>query len=173
MSERKVKCVDTGEFKPKSEAWRPPNSKKYYSSQEAWNNIQKQIKIKDECIDYLMDVLGYKPGMKLPTITYKKIEEYREPYGFDVLLDTMQQQSRQIEWALKNKNFQNETGKIMYLFAIFQNHAIEAWRNNDARENATNRKQEVLPSNLELSENTYNKTTKNITKFLDKDALWN
>ena len=82
---------------------------------------KEQYDMKNEILDYLLELMKYKPGMKLPTITYKRIEEYRETCGFDILYKTFKIQTPAIQWALDNKEFKNETAKVNYIFAIIQN----------------------------------------------------
>lgn len=127
MGGRRVKIQDTGQYGSSDEAFRAPN-KKYYSSEEAWQKIQLNNTYREKCVEFVMDLLGYQPGMKLPTLTYKKIREYENPYGLDVLYETMCAQKNACLWALQNKQFNGETAKIMYLFAIFQNNAMEQWK---------------------------------------------
>ena len=124
---RRVKLQDTGEYSTSDVAYRAPN-KKYYSSKEAFVNREKAKNYRQQCIEKLQNIMGYQPGMKLPTLAYKKINEYERPYGFDVLLETMNSQESSMLWAIKNKNFTSETGKVMYLFAIIQNNAMDAFQ---------------------------------------------
>ena len=123
---RQCKLQDTGESVPVDQAFRAPN-KKYYSSEAAWQKVVINKEYRSKCVDFLMSLLDYKEGMKLPTITYKKIQEY-EPYGLDVLYATMLSQQSSCEWALQNKDFRQETAKIFYLFAIFQNHIMDEYK---------------------------------------------
>ena len=132
MAGRRVKIQDTGQYGNSEEAFRAPN-KKYYSSEEAWQNIQLNNQYRDKCIQFVMDLLGYRPGMKLPTLTYKKIKEYEEPYGLDVLYETMLSCEQSCTWALQNKQFTGEVAKIMYIFAIFQNNAMDQWKKKVAK----------------------------------------
>ena len=127
MAGRQVKCQDTGELRCSDELFKAPN-KKYYSSQEAWEHVEQNKIYRQKCIDFLMDLLGYKTGMKLPTVTFKLIKEYEEPYGLDVLYATMVATRQSCEWALINRDFQQETAKIWYLFAVFQNNAMTEWK---------------------------------------------
>lgn len=162
---RQVKLQDLGIKGDQTTAFRAPNNK-YYSSEEAWNKIyEKNEQWRQKVIDMLINVLGYQPGMKLPTITYKKISEY-DVYGYDVLYKTIANQMKSISWALNNKNFNSETAKIMYIFAIIQNHAGAEWKNKVAEER---RVQKMLKddSEPEIELKPQKKKTKNISKFLE------
>ena len=132
---RKVKLQDTGEWSTSDVAYKAPN-KKYYSCEEAFLNREKSTSYRFQCIDKLMDIMGYQPGMKLPTIAYKMINEYEKPYGFDVLLETMEDQKKNMQWALNNKQFTSETSKVRYLFAIIQNNAMDSWQKKVRTERA-------------------------------------
>lgn len=144
---RQVNIIDTGQKGWSDESYKAPNGK-YYSSEEAFLNRQKKISLKNQCIDRLMELLDYKPGMKLPTLTYKRIAEYEQPYGYDVLLDTINAQEDAIRWALKNKMFGSETAKIMYIFAIIQNNAMTEFQKKIRLERAK-REQEKQLANIE------------------------
>lgn len=169
MAGRQVKCQDTGELRNSEELFKAPN-KKYYSSKEAWERIEQNKIYRQKCIDFLMDLLGYKPGMKLPTVTFKMIKEYEEPYGLDVLYATMVSQRQSCEWALMNKSFAQETAKIFYLFAIFQNNAMTEWKKKVAAQKSI-QMAEKQAENLvieEESDMTYvPQKKKDIRRFLD------
>lgn len=94
---------------------------KYYSSEAAYKKWETNKQYRQKCIDKMYDILGYKSFMKLPTFFFRKLTEW-EPYGFSVVLDCMVSNMVSIDWALKNKQFTQESAKVMYICAILENH---------------------------------------------------
>ena len=76
---RLVKCQITGE-KGKSDEFYKASNGKYYKTKELYDDWRLQAVNLQACTDALMELLGYKPGMKFPTVTSKFISEY-EVYG--------------------------------------------------------------------------------------------
>ena len=127
---RQVKCQITKECGTSDDFYKAPNGK-YYKTKNIYDEWKLQTDKRIECIDVIMELLGYKKGMKLPTIAFKKIGEY-EVYGYDVLFDTIREQIDKIQWALNNKDFKNETGRISYVFAILQNNVMTVYKKKEA-----------------------------------------
>ncbi len=105
---------------------------------------------KHKITDYLIDLLGYKNGMKLPTVTYRKIESYRETCGFEVLYNTIVKQKDSILWAINNKEFKNETAKICYIFAIIQNNVGEVYLEQKKANKTSVLSEDVIPADLDI-----------------------
>lgn len=127
-----VKCQDTGEKIEKNLAFKVEKmnssgkmSAKYYSSEEAYNKIVENKKYKEQCIDLFYEILEYKSFMKIPTFFYKKLSEW-EPYGYKVVLTCIEDNVDSLRWAIANKEFSQESGKIMYMCAIVENHMNDA-----------------------------------------------
>lgn len=123
---RRVKLVDTGEFSDSSISFKAPN-KKYFSNEEAYIKWNTNKEYRNKCIDKMFEIMGYKPGMILPTYFFKKLKDY-EGVGFEALYNTMNSQSKAIQWALNNKNFGGETAKIMYIMAILNNNVMDEYK---------------------------------------------
>jgi len=129
---------------------------------------KQQNLLKNQCIDFLRNIMGYKPKMKLPTVTFRKIEEYRDTYGFDVLLDTLKKEEQTIIWALANKDLPQETAKILYIFGIIQNSAGGVWREKVKKERMMNRKEpEIDFDNLEI--NNGKQKVRDISAYVEED----
>ncbi len=130
-----VKCLDlNGEKRPKEECYKAPN-KKYYSCKAAYDAVVRRTELKNKCTDFMQGIMGYKSDMKLPTSWYKFLEEF-SPYGFDVVLDTLEVNERTFRWALETKNFKNDSHALNYFKAIIQNNIMEQYRAKIAREKA-------------------------------------
>lgn len=130
---RQVRCQDTGQMQNKENSWQAPN-KKYYSSEEAYNQLQIAKEYRKQVVELIMEILGYEAGMKLPTIYYKKIEEYREPYGFEVLYECVKNQRSAIEWVLNNKEFKSEVQQGLYIMAVIQNNINDEFKRFKAKQ---------------------------------------
>lgn len=115
---RKVKCVDTGEYSTSDIAYKAPNGK-YYSSETVYKDITLQNKCFKDCVDCLVDLTGY-GNLPFPTTLTKQLTELK-PYGYDVVLETILQQRKSLQWAVANKKFKNEYQRFSYLFAIIKN----------------------------------------------------
>ena len=170
-----VKCLDTGEKIQKELAYQVPtvNSKgktvyKYYSSEKSYKTLMRDQEYRRKCTDLMMEYMNYKPGMKWPTITFKLLEEYKEPIGFDVLYQTLLSERKSIDYAFKNKQFTSETAKIQYLFAILQNAYMPWYRDKVARQRAE--KAELQEDYNHYDDTRSRKqTVRNIRKFISDD----
>lgn len=130
---------------------------------------KEQDILKHKITDYLIELLRYGPGMKLPTITYRKIEEYRETCGFEVLFETIKQQSKSIQWALDNKEFINEVAKICYIFAIIQNNVGGVFLEKEktkAEEDKT-AKSDIIPPDVNIN-NDFVRKARDISAYVDE-----
>ena len=173
-----VKCIDTGEKIDRDEAYKITIVKedgktlnKYYSSKEGYDIYISNNYYRRSCIDLIREVMGYAlPQMKLPTLTYKKIEEYKEPIGYDVLYNTLLNKKKDIEYAFYNKDFRSEIARVQYLFGIVQNNYMEEWRKKVAEKKLA--EQHVQSESEDISEiDTIERKqeVKDLRSFLDED----
>lgn len=153
---RKVKLQDTGEFGMSNTSFRAPTGK-YYSSEESYNKFQKNKDYREKCIHKMYEVLGYKSGMIIPTYFYKDLKSF-EGVGYEALYETMNGKSNDVDWALKNKNFTSETGKVMYVMAIYKNNVMDFYKGIIARDRANQSVVEKV--NVEINDIEINTTTK-------------
>ena len=164
-----VKCIDTGEKKEKAEAYclNVNGKNKYFSSKEGYELYVTNNHYRYKCIDLIREIMGYVlPQMKLPTLTYKKIEEYKDPIGYDVLYQTLLNKQKDIEYAFYNKQFDSEVARVMYLFAIVQNHYMEEWRKKVAKK----RMDSNIPEDYEeMIVPEKKQKVKDIRRFLDDE----
>ena len=167
---RKVKLQDTGEYSTNDVAFQAPN-KKYYSSEEAYNKIVRNNLYRTKCIEGMYVLLDYKDYMKIPTYFYKRLKEC-EGYGYDVVYKCMQMKARDIQWAITNKDFDSEIGKIMYIWAILDNGMNDALKQvvAERREAERRNKDTAIEQsvNVDLDVNTVEQHTVNISKFLEE-----
>lgn len=116
---RQVKCQDTGELIPKTDAYKASNGK-YYSSEEAFKCLMDEKIYRQKCLDELGNILGYHEGQKFPTIVAKKLKEYQY-YGYKVVLQTIIDKRSVIEYSISHKDFTSEYNKVSYVMAIITN----------------------------------------------------
>ena len=164
---RKVKLQDTGEYSTSDIAYQAPN-KKYYSSEAAYKKMMINTRYRQKCIDGMYELLGYKEFMKIPTYFYKRLKEC-EGYGYDVVYRCIQIKAKDIQWALNNKEFNTEVGKMMYIWAILNNSMNDALKEVVAERREEEKKNEKSEEavNVDLDITTVKQHTVNISRFLE------
>lgn len=162
---RKVKLRDTGEESTSDIAYKAEDGK-YYSSEYAYKKMFENKEYRKKCIDLIYEVLGYKESMIVPTFFYKSLQKF-EGVGYEALYNTMLDQNDKVQWALKNKDFNGETAKVMYIMAIYNNNVMDTYK----KMIADKKLKEIIDKKdtvVEISENVCRKQeTKNISRFLE------
>ena len=130
---RIVKCQDTGEKSTNDKAYKAPNGK-YYSSAEAYQEIAAQKEARNECINYLYELLDY-DDIPAPTAMYKLLDEMKK-CGYDVILTTLERCEDKILWALNHKEFNNEYNKIKYIMTIVRNNIVDVYKEKKDKKKA-------------------------------------
>ena len=74
-----------------------------------------------EMMELLGNILGYEKGQKFPTVLPKKISELRKGYSDEVIYETILRCQRDIETALRTKEFKSEYSMCAYVAAIIVN----------------------------------------------------
>ena len=167
-----VKCIDTGEKLDRDVAYKVVvnGRNKYYSSEEGYKKFESDKEYKNKIIDLIREYLGYKPQMKLPTLTYKKIEDPYRALGLDVLYYTLVNQRNNIEWALKNKQFTSEIAKINYVFGILQNNYMDEYKKKVAETKAAKyHVKSELEDIAEIETIDRKQAVKDLREFIDED----
>ena len=168
---RRVKLQDTGEYSTDNLAYKAPN-KKYYSNQAAYEKMRRNAEYRAKCIDTIMGLLEYKSFMKLPTLFYKRLNEC-EGYGFDVVYRCIQMKAKDIQWAVRNKEFSSEVGKIMYIWAILNNHMNDALKEVVAERRAEEKRKITTAVeesvNVDLDIENKQQRSVNISEFLEDE----
>lgn len=147
---RKVKLQDTGEFSTNDVAWKAPNGK-YYSSAENYEKIVKNSENRQKCIVALADICGFVDGAIMPTITLKKLKEF-EKVGYDVVYDTIVNKEKDILWAIQNKNFNNESYKMMYVMSIVKNGLADTYKKKQRELKQDNKTEVHIEADVEVVE---------------------
>lgn len=169
---RLVNCFDTGGKIDRDKAYIQElahNKKRFWSSHAAYETWVKDNDAREACIETLKEILGYDQAqMKLPTLTYKKIAEYAV-YGFDVLLNTINRQTQAFHWALTNKQFNSETAKVQYFFAIINNNIMDEYKlkKNNQKTKEVQEKQAEYLEDIQIVNRKQSST--NISQWLGED----
>ena len=167
-----VKCVDTDDKIDRDLAYKViVNGKnKYYSSKEGYDNCVMNNSYRTDCIKLIREIMGYVfKEMKLPTLTYKKIAEYKEPIGYDVLYNTLVNQKENIEWHLYNKQFDSESKRVAYLFGIVRNHYIEEYQKKIVEKRMKRTSESEFEDLDEINTIERKQKVKNLSRYLDED----
>lgn len=167
---RKVKLQDTGEYSTSDIAYQAPN-KKYYSNEAAYKKMITNALYREKCIDAMYQLLRYKEFMKIPTYFYKRLKEC-EGYGYDVVYRCIQNKAKDIIWALDNKEFNSEVGKMMYIWAILNNSMndalkeVVAERREEERKTKNTKTEESVNTDIDIDNGEQH--TVNISRFLEE-----
>ena len=161
---RRVKCQDTGEYSTSDCAYRAANGK-YWSSEAAYQQWVENKEWRQKSIDVLFEILGYQPEMTVPGVLWKNFAKY-EKMGYETVYETIIGERKNIEWALHNKTFNNESGMIMYVCRILENHMMDYYKVIQA----TKRQKKIneamqLPQDLEIQNKK--QESKDISRFLE------
>ena len=165
MAKRKVKLQDTGDYSTSDVSYKAPNGK-YYSSKESYEKLLNEHKMRTKCVDKIVDLFGLKPGMKLPTLFYKRINELAI-YGFEVVYNTIVNNESSITWALENKEFNSEVGKVQYVMAIVQNNINEEYKIKQKQLKSQKENAKIIDEPIDLEVNNCVQKTKDISRWLE------
>ena len=74
-----------------------------------------------------------------------------------------------IEWALRNKDFNGETTRAMYLLKILQNHFPESWKKKVAQDRENKISDENNDPNEYDESRERRQAVRDISQFLDNE----
>ena len=122
----KIHDSDNNEKMDRKDAYKAPNGF-YYSSKAAYDQLVDREQKRKKCIDFMYELLGYDDFMKMPTIFYKKLNEW-SPYGYDVIYAAMVLTETDIRNSIRQKTFKDEYCKTIYASMIIENHLNDAYK---------------------------------------------
>jgi hypothetical protein len=167
---RKVKCAITGEDGT-NETFIKIGSK-YYKSQEIYDQDRRCKDLHKKIVDIILnDFLNYQQCQIPSSLLFKKLKEL-EFYDNEVILKTIEQQSDTIKYWMNNKEFQNDNGKIAYLFAIIKgsiNDVHKEWERNKIVQQKEN--QTSIDINIDIKQINTSQKGKDITAWLEDDDI--
>lgn len=100
--------------------YRAPN-RKWYRDEETYQKWQASDNARRAAIELVFTrFLGYPlgEGVKFPTLLSRKVQGYEKAYGYEILLQCLQENAVRIEEALQWKDLPTDNAKLSYLFAI-------------------------------------------------------
>lgn len=155
----------TGEKADRKTLYKAPNGK-YYTSLEGYENLLKENREREKTINSIAEFLEYPEGAKLPGVTYRKLKEL-EPFGYSTVFEVICENARSIEWAMQNKDFANDAGRVMYIFGIVRNNIGNKYRQKKAEANKRPGASEDYLSG-EVSASRTPQKVKDISRFLEE-----
>ena len=93
-----------------------------------------------------------------------------EFYGYDVINKTIDKSYDSIQYALRNKDFRNDVGKISYIFAIIKNNINDVYK-QVVKEEKEQKREYDIDTSVDIDNIQTTHTEKNITKWLE-DEDW-
>lgn len=164
---RQCKCQVTGE-KGTTDTFYKADNGKYYKSKEVYDIWNKENEDRKNVIErFAVDFLDYKPGQVFPTVLTKKLKEL-EFYGYDVINRTTDKAYNSIQYAIQNKEFKSDVGKISYIFAIIKNNINDVYKQVVQEEKRSETVCEI-DNEVDIDNIQTNHKEKNIKKWLEDD----
>lgn len=165
---RPVKCFVTGE-KGDSETF-VKHDNHYYKSEQVYQDYIKEMEYRKKIIDLIVyDYMDYTKDMPFPTILNKRLKAIQH-FGYETIYRTIDSQDETIRRACREKTFDSDYLKLMYILAIVKNNIFPIWKivlaeKREARKNA----KEVSKTTLQDIQEVKNpkQKVKNISKFLE------
>lgn len=156
---------------------------------------KNEITMFNEIYEYIKEFIDYSSEQILPRNLVTRIQDLRngtimqkgvgrvvkskDGYPYAVIFDTFLSNADDIRWAMANKTFKNENGKIAYLMAIIDSHIndtymrfqnAEDFNNIKKKNNIVEEEKEVNYIHIPKANIKLNKGT-GISKFLDEDEF--
>jgi hypothetical protein len=163
---RKVKCVITKEYGTSDVFYKAPNGR-YYKTEDIYNEYEFEKKCRLLLLDKFVDLLGYYNTAQFPTILPKEIKELHNTFTYKVMLKTFNRCLKNIQYALNNKNFTTEYGKIKYILAIIKNKINEV--NKEEQRQTQYKTTQCVNINILNDKKTNTRRHKDISSFLEDD----
>jgi hypothetical protein len=166
---RKCKCAITGEIGNTDIFIKIKG--RYYKSQEIYDKWQKPRELFRKIVDYIcFEFLNYQKGQKFNTILTKKINEYSF-YGNEVLFKTIQLHRDRIKQALSQKDFNNESLKIGYIFGIINNNINDVYKELKQGKETNHDNANYIEDNTNSIDIDNHQKNKDISKWLGDDEV--
>lgn len=165
---RHVKCYITGEEGTSDVFVKHGNH--YYKSEKIYQDHIKELDYRNKIINLIIyDYMQYPKEVPFPTIINKRLKEL-EHIGYETIYRTLEAKDSDIRKALKEKTFNGEYPKMMYILAIVKNHMFDIWKIVLA-EKREERKKEKQGYSLNIEDaqiiNNPKQNVKDISKYLE------
>lgn len=100
-------------------------AKQYYCNKEEYDEIIKLQKEKNDCIEYISEVINMK---FTPPAMIKLVNGLNEFYDYIVIKRAFKDNKDSIQWALNNKTFNSEFAKYKYIISIVLNNIDKSYK---------------------------------------------
>lgn len=157
---RTVKCRDTGEFKQKDQCFKANNGW-YFSTQEACDKKNDSLEYFPKCCDYFCQILNWQG--QATSMMGKLIKCYGEPYSYKLFYEFLQDNTKDLEYIARTKDFQSTIQMIRYYQAVFENRIEYYYR--DKQKEKKRLENIVVPKTEEIQDGYI--STKDISKWLN------
>ena len=162
---RIVNFIDTKSKGNSADGFKAPKGK-YFSTRQAYEKWEQKRVDRSRCIEALMELLGYDdPNMKPNTFLFRELKSL-EPYGYDVIFDTILECEDAIEYTLETKGFNNEINEIKYIMAIINNNIKAVYNRKQAQQKLKERKGQIIQIEDFIPKK---QTTNDISRWLDDE----
>ena len=168
MAHIKVRLKDTNELSYADESFCVKENGKnaYYSSEESYKKMTQEKSDWKNCYEICQDILGYERKQRLPGLLLKFLKDYKDPYGYDCLYDTLMSLETSLTSCMEKKNFESDSGKAHYINRAISNHI------NDFYKIKKNRKKKAAVQERQLNEIVENEPqTRNTERRKDISGL--
>lgn len=166
---RKCKCQITGEIGT-TDTFVKINGK-YYKSQEVYDQHKTKVEQYKKIINLIAeDFLNYDKNQVFPTLLTKKLKEL-EFYPNEVILKTIEKNYDTIKYWMMTKDFNNDIGRISYIFAIIKNNindVYKMWKKDSDQKLLENK----VNNDFDFDIDNYKQKQKDLRKWLEEDE-WN
>lgn len=126
MAKRKCRCKLCGKELTTDVAYCVQGKvKMYYCNEAEYNEVIKQQQIKNECMDYVAEVINMR---FTPPAMIKLVNGLNEFYDYIVIKRAFKDNEETIQWVLSNKEFSSEFGKYKYIISIVLNNIDKSYK---------------------------------------------
>ena len=172
IQRRKAKCKKCGKELYNTEAYQviDGNKKSYYITEEEYNEIQKEKEQYNSCLERVAEITNVK---LVPPVMIKKINEIRKFYDYYVIERTFKECQAIIQWAIDNRDFNNEFVKTKYITSIIANNIAKVDKKIKQEKEELERlftksnEIEIEVMDVVLNSEVRNKEVSDISMFLD------
>ena len=100
-------------------------TRSYYCNKEEYEDYLSKQKIKNECIEYVAEVINMK---FTPPAMIKLVNGLNQFYDYVVIKRAFKDNKDSIRWAIENKTFGSEFGKYKYIMSIVLNNIEKSYK---------------------------------------------
>lgn len=148
----------------------------YYCTEEEYIQDKKDKESYKQLMTYIaLEVLGYEEKQIIPPVMTKKINELRESYNDEVVLNCFKDNTQNIKYWIMAKSFKNEYAMASYIMAIINsniNDTYKEWKESKKRQMQQNKKVDDIDISVMNTGSNYKaKTNSGIANFLEEGDL--